>query len=259
VTFNFNTELYAHPDLTEGVDWARRFRRHDRFDDSLTRTGEPPRTVILAPHGGGIEPGTSELCLAVAGHHPTNLPITPPAGVTHDYWMFEGVREAGNAALHVKSTGCDDVVAVSLCAGALSALSLHGFDPAKSQLPPDKQLVLVGGGDELLRGLLLQALDNVDLPVEDAGGHGELDGNNRCNIVNRTLRGKGAQLEISEPLRETMFGDNSRPGRKHTTTQVFWTFVAACRDALDRLEAEPDVADPDLRFSVRPDGRCPDS
>ena len=183
MTFDFNTELYAHPDLTEGVDWARRFRRHDRFDDSLTRTGEPPRTVILAPHGGGIEPGTSELCLAVAGHHPTNLPITPPAGITYDYWMFEGVREAGNAALHVKSTGCDDVVAVSLCAGALSALSVHGFDPAKSQLPPDEQLVLVGGGDELLRGLLLQALDDVDLPVEDAGGHGELDGNNRCNIV----------------------------------------------------------------------------
>ncbi|HYJ73871.1 MAG TPA: poly-gamma-glutamate hydrolase family protein, partial [Actinomycetota bacterium] len=82
VTFNFNTELYAHPDLTEGVDWARRFRRHDRFDDGLTRTGEPPRTVILAPHGGGIEPGTSELCLAVAGYHPASLPQVPPAGVT---------------------------------------------------------------------------------------------------------------------------------------------------------------------------------
>jgi hypothetical protein len=71
--------------------------------------------------------------------------------------------------------------------------------------------VLVRGADEHLRGLLLQALDDVNLPVEDAGGHGELDGNNRCNIVNRTLRGKGAQLEISEPLRDTMFGDNSRP------------------------------------------------
>jgi phage replication-related protein YjqB (UPF0714/DUF867 family) len=242
-----NSELYADPNLTEGIDWARRFRRHERFDDSPARTAEGTRTVVLAPHGGGIEPGTSELCLAVAGHHPANLPITPPAGVTYDYWMFEGVREGGNADLHVTSTGCDDLVAVLLCAGALGALSLHGFKPENVGLPAGKQVVLVGGADDLLRPLLLDALDDVHLPVEDAGPHGEVNGDNRCNIVNRTLRGKGAQLELSEPLRDTMFGDNTRPGRKHTTTQVFWTFVAACRDALDRFEAKPEIASPDVR------------
>ena len=35
-----------------------------------------------------------------------------------------------------------------------------------------------------------------------------------------------------------MFSDNTRPRRKHTTTEVFWTFVAVCRDALDQFEAE---------------------
>ena len=34
-----------------------------------------------------------------------------------------------------------------------------------------------------------------------------------------------------------MFTSNTRPRRKHTTTEVFWTFVAVCRDALDRFEA----------------------
>jgi phage replication-related protein YjqB (UPF0714/DUF867 family) len=242
-----NSELYADPNLTEGIDWARRFRRHERFDDSPARTAEGARTVVLAPHGGGIERGTSELCLAVAGHHPANLPITPPAGVTYDYWMFEGVREGGNADLHVTSTGCDDLVAVLLCAGALSALSLHGFKPENVGLPAGKQVVLVGGADDLLRPLLLDAFDDVHLPVEDAGPHGEVNGDKRCNIVNRTLRGKGAQLELSEPLRDTMFGDNTRPGRKHTTTQVFWTFVAGCRDALDRFEAKPEIASPDVQ------------
>ena len=242
-----NSALYADPKLTEGIDWARRFRIHERFDDSPARTAEGPRTVILAPHGGGIERGTSELCLAVAGHHPANLPITPPAGVTYDYWMFEGVREGGNADLHVTSTGCDDLVAVLLCAGALGALSLHGFKPENVDLPPDRQVVLVGGADELLKPLLLEALDDVDLPVEDVGTHGEVGGNKPCNIVNRTLRGKGAQLELSEPLRDTMFGEDRRPGRKHTTTEVFWRFVAACRDALDQFEAEPAIATPDVR------------
>jgi phage replication-related protein YjqB (UPF0714/DUF867 family) len=233
-----NSELYADPTLVEGVDYARRHRRHERFDDSLARTGDVAKTTILAPHGGGIERGTSELCLAVAGYHPANLPITPPAGVTYDYWMLEGVRADDNAALHVPSIGCDDGVAVSLCAGALNALSLHGFKPEPPGLPADTQLVLVGGGDDILRRYLLEAMHAVDLPAEGAGQHGELDGNDGRNIVNRTLRGKGAQLELSEPLRETMFGKNTRPGRKHTTTQVFWAFVAACRDALDRLEAE---------------------
>jgi len=256
VTFDFNSDLYAAPGLTEGIDWARRFRRHERFDDSPARTAEGPRTVILAPHGGGIERGTSELCLAVAGYHPANLPITPPAGVTYDYWMFEGVREGGNADLHVTSTGCDDLVAVLLCAGALGALSLHGFKPENLNppLPPNEQVVFVGGCDDLLGPLLQDALRDVDLPVKAAAGEIDGDGDDPCNIVNRTLRAKGAQLELSEPLRDTMFGDNSRPGRKHTTTQVFWTFVAACRDALDRFEADPAIASPDVRSS--PDVRC---
>ena len=135
VTFAFNSKLYADPNLTEGIDYARRHRRHERFDDTLARTDDVPQTTILAPHGGGIERGTSELCLAVAGYHPANLPQVPPAGVTYDYWMFEGIRETGNAALHVTSTGCDDGVVISLCAGSLHSLSVHGFDPAP-EFPP---------------------------------------------------------------------------------------------------------------------------
>ena len=129
MTFKFNSELYADPGLAEGVDYGRRHRRHERFDDTLARTDDVPKTTILAPHGGGIEPGTSELCLAVAGYHPASLPQIPAAGVTYDYWMFEGLRESGNPELHVTSTGCDDGVAVSLCAGSLNALALHGFLP----------------------------------------------------------------------------------------------------------------------------------
>jgi phage replication-related protein YjqB (UPF0714/DUF867 family) len=57
----------------------------------------------------------------------------------------------------------------------------------------------------------------------------------------------GAQLELSKPLRDAMFTEHSRSRRKHTTTQLFWTFVAVCRDALGRLQAEQIVARPDLR------------
>jgi phage replication-related protein YjqB (UPF0714/DUF867 family) len=233
-----NSVLYADPDLAEGVDYARRWRRHERFDDSLARTAEVAKTTILAPHGGGIEPGTSELCLAVAGYHPASLPQTPPAGVTYDYWMFEGVRADDNAQLHVPSIGCDDGVAESLCAGSRNALALHGFRPKPPDLPADARVVLVGGRNATLRRYLLDGFANAGLEAIDAGPFGELDGDDERNIVNRTLEGMGAQLELSEPLRDTMFGTNTRPRRRHTATEVFWTFVAVCRDALDRLEAE---------------------
>ena len=151
MTFNLNSELYADPNLAEGVDYARRHRRHERFDDTLARTDDVPKTTILAPHGGGIEPGTSELCLAVAGYHPASLPQVPAAGVTYDYWMFEGLRDSGNPELHVTSTGCDDGVAVSLCAGSLNALALHGFLPRPPGMPADAQVVLAGGGNTTLQ------------------------------------------------------------------------------------------------------------
>ena len=247
VTFNFNSELYADPNIAEGVDYARRHRRHERFDDTLARTDDVPKTTILALHGGGIEPGTSELCLAVAGYHPASLPQIPPAGVTYDYWMLEGVRERDNAELHVTAVGCDDGVAVSLCAGSLNALALHGFQPGPPDMSEDDQVVLVGGGNTILQDYLLEGLRRAGFDARDAGLHGELDGDAKCNIVNRTLLGMGAQLELSTPLRDAMFAEHSRSRRKHTTTQLFWTFVAVCRDALDRLEAEQIVVTPGLR------------
>jgi phage replication-related protein YjqB (UPF0714/DUF867 family) len=234
-----NSELYADPTLVEGVDYARRLRRHERFDDSLAGRADPVKITIIAPHGGGIEFGTSELCLAVAGYHPATLEVTPPGGVTYDYWMFEGLRAsgAGNDQLHVTSTGCDDGAAVSLCGGALNALALHGCTTKAAGLDPGERKVLVGGRNDTLKRYLLEAFAD-EVPAIDAAGHKLLDGRGRGNIVNRTLLRMGGQLELTTPLREAMFEENTRPRRKHTTTEVFWTFVAACRAALARLEAE---------------------
>jgi hypothetical protein len=92
-----NTALYLDPGLVETVDYARRYRRHGLFDDGLPEKCGIPKTAIIAPHGGGIEFGTSELCLAIAGYHPATLVVTPGTGVTCDYWMFEGLRADNNS------------------------------------------------------------------------------------------------------------------------------------------------------------------
>ena len=232
-----NTELYQDPGLVETVDYARRYRRTGLVDHGLARHVPPPRTTVIAPHGGGIEFGTSELCLAVAGYHPATLDVLRGAGVTHDYWMFEGLRPKDNGALHVTSTGCDDGIATALCGGSRNVLALHGCSSAAAELPDDAQVALVGGRNGALKQQLLAELAVAEVVALDAAGHPDLDGDDPLNITNRTLLGMGGQLEITAPLRRAMFLDNTRVGRATSTTPVFWAVVAACRNALARLEA----------------------
>lgn len=227
-TYASNTELYANPALVEGIDYGRRYRRH------LVSDGLPvPHTVILALHGGGIERGTSELCLAVAGYHPATSAVTPDGGPVYDYWMFEGLRSIGNAELHVTSIHCDDPVAELLCAGTPESVSLHGCTPAQAGLPDGTPAVLVGGLASGLKNLLLAAYSAAGVPAFDATtACPALDGSDPRNIVNRTFTGRGAQLELTTPLRDAMFGTNTIAERKNTTTAAFWQFVTATREAL---------------------------
>ncbi|TCC60302.1 hypothetical protein E0H73_20345 [Kribbella pittospori] len=232
-----NSALYADSSLTEGVDYARRFRRHPGFDDDLVARHAIPLTTILAPHGGGIEGGTSELCLAIAGYHPADLQPTPADGPFHDYWMFEGLRATGNAELHVTSTGCDDHVARALAAGSLNALGLHGCTTAQAELPDGTQAVLVGGLGTALKELIILRLTETGVRALDADTVPDLNGDEPTNIANRTLLGAGAQLELTTPLRRAMFRINTREDRKNTTLPIFWTFSTAVRLAIADMEA----------------------
>ncbi|MDG4830119.1 poly-gamma-glutamate hydrolase family protein [Solwaraspora sp. WMMD1047] len=235
--YDSNTDLYADPNLTEGVDYARRYRRHALLDNTDGQAFPFPRTAIIAPHGGGIEAGTSELCLAIAGYHPATLAVTPTGGVVHDYWMFEGIRSGGNADLHVTATHCDDVPALSVAASALNVVALHGCTPASAGLSSTAQAVAVGGRNAAFRAQLIAAFQAAGFTALDATTIPALAGTAVDNIANRALLGMGAQLEITTPLRTAMFGTNTRPQRRHTTTQLFWDFVTATRLAITQTEA----------------------
>ncbi|MFB8132017.1 poly-gamma-glutamate hydrolase family protein [Streptomyces mirabilis] len=234
-----NTALYADPTWTEGVHWGRRSRRH--LIDDQSRTGRAPflRSTVIAPHGGGIEGGTSELCLAIAGYDPADLAPTPVAGPVHDFWMFEGLMSSGNGALHVTSTHCDDTIARSLCAGSLNALSLHGCSPEQAGLESGAAAVLIGGLNPTFRQYLLEEFTAVGIRAVTASGEEEIAGISPDNICNRTLLGMGAQLEMTTALRTAMFtpGKNTIADRATNLLPSFWTFTAATRRAIDRVEA----------------------
>ncbi|MFG2848020.1 poly-gamma-glutamate hydrolase family protein [Kitasatospora sp. NPDC048296] len=234
-----NTALYADPSLVEGVDYGRRYRRH-LIDDQSPQGREPfIRTTVIALHGGGIEGGTSELCLAVAGYHPADLAPTPAAGPVCDFWMFEGLRSSNNRALHVTSTHCDDGVARAMCAGSLNVLSLHGCTTARDGQEAGAQAVLVGGLNPAFRQYLMEEFAAAGVRAVTASGEEELAGVSPENICNRSLLGMGAQVEMTPELRAAMFapGKTTRAEAAANTLPLFWSFTSAVRTAIQRLEA----------------------
>ncbi|WP_329114621.1 poly-gamma-glutamate hydrolase family protein [Streptomyces sp. NBC_01353] len=258
--FPSNTALYSSATYQEGVHWMRRFRRGAPAEllDNASGTSEPVRsTAIIAPHGGGIEAGTSELCLAIAGYTLTGAGTAPAAvpGVPQrDYWMFEGL--ASSSDLHVTSTHCDDPAALAVCGNNLYAVSLHGFAP---ETGPAKQ-ILIGGRDQRLMRNLASAFathglttgnsdPRLDVKVVVAGVDSPLNGDDPANIVNRTSSGAGAQLEISTELRKAMFGTfgsavdrRATAGKGSADEAHFWNgFADAVREAVDRHELGRDA------------------
>ncbi|MEU3687350.1 poly-gamma-glutamate hydrolase family protein [Streptomyces narbonensis] len=257
-----NTALYQDPNLVEGTSYSRRYRRHEQFDLRMSEKYAFPRTAILALHGGGIEIGTSELCLGIAGYSPGSAPGDAkgdPAGApilptVHDYFMFEGLLSTGNRALHVTSKNCDDHVALSTVASHLNVLSLHGCKFEQLNLPTatypptgDLGVAVVGGLNAAFRSALVTEINNAGFQAVDAydprysATLGEFNGSHVKNPCNRTMLAQGAQLELTTELRESLFGDHSSRGRRAETWYKsggrFEAFRDACRRAIATVEA----------------------
>ncbi len=233
-----NTDLYTRLAGREGSDFARRYKRHELYDGSLGEVRPYVRTTIMAMHGGGIETGTSELCLAIAGYHPATFETTPTGGPVHDYWMFEGLLSSGNGDLHVTAKNCDDHVALSMAASSLNVLSLHGCKAAQAGAPTSRpEAVVIGGRNATFRLYLTEELRRAGFQTIDGASLPDLNGDHEKNPCNRTMLGEGGQLELTTELRNGMFGVNTRAGRPTSTNDTFWTFAAACRTAISRLEA----------------------
>ncbi len=238
--YRSNSDLYTRLAGQEGVQFGRRYRRHGYADGSESLGYPYHRTTVMALHGGGVEMGTSELCLAIAGYHPKTLAPLQDGRGAHDYWMFEGLRSSGNSELHVTSTNCDDRVALSMAASSLNVLSLHGCTAAQAGTVP--RAVVVGGRSTRFRSLLKAEFDTVGIAWRDGSEVPALAGVDPDNPCNRTLLGKGGQLELTTELRAAMFAVNTRAGRAGSTTDLFDDFVGACRAAIARLEQDPEQA-----------------
>lgn len=184
------------------------FEREGR-DYSCTVVDRDSDILVMAPHGGGIEQGTSEIARAVAGD-------------AWSFYTFEGVRRTANERLHITSTRFDEPRALRLARQATVVCTIHGLGGAE-------EAIYVGGLDERLRTKLLEALSSAGFQADQ--GEGRHAGISPANPCNRGTTGRGIQLEITRGLRRTMFQALDRQGRR-SKKPSFYEFVRVVRGVL---------------------------
>jgi phage replication-related protein YjqB (UPF0714/DUF867 family) len=154
---------------TEGADFQVRIERN------------PGSSVaILAPHGGAIEAGTSEIARAVAGPD-------------FNLYLFEGTRRSGNYdALHLTSHLFDEPRCLGLLSGCDHVIAIHGCRG-------DTPQALLGGLDAALKTRIGEAITAVGIEARLVGHR--FRAVHPRNICNRGRRGAGVQLELTSALR----------------------------------------------------------
>ncbi len=166
--------------------------------------------VIMAPHGGGIEPGTADIADALAGYD-------------YAFYAFKGLKHSGNRLLHITSNAFDEPRGLEASQKASITAAIHGSgDTAKT--------IQIGGKNQALMQQFLQALRSAGFDAEITEQPG-LMGLSPENICNRCKSKEGVQLEVSRGLREILF-DNLDDRSLRRKTIRFYQFVNALQRAL---------------------------
>ncbi len=161
----------------------RELARHEQRGRDYRVVTRRGRTglLVMAPHGGGIEPGTDTLASVLAGRR-------------HAFYGFIGLKPRGNGALHLASHRFDEPVARRLACRALWILTLHGSAYTDGT-------ILVGGRDREGGRIFLRCLQQAGFRARREGRQ-ERAGLHPANLCNRGRRGQGVQLEIARDLRQ---------------------------------------------------------
>jgi phage replication-related protein YjqB (UPF0714/DUF867 family) len=157
------------------------------------------KCLLVAPHGGGIEPGTSEMLRAVA-----------ELGNWAWYEFAGFLRNGNHEGLHIASSRFDEPTLLELLPKANFVLTVHGSQDVGDPV------VQVGGlwkeGREAMSAAINASTSAHSVRAVDAPAH--LSGADPANVANRGRLGHGIQLEFSRSARNLVFPpDCSREAR----------------------------------------------
>jgi len=171
------------------------------------------KIAILAPHGGGIEPGTVDIADSLAG-------------CDYTFYAFKGLKKTGNEILHINSNKFDEALGSSTSESAFIAIAIHGCKDKR-------EIIYIGGRNQELKEKIMYSLRKAgfEAVITDVPG---LRGIKPENICNRCRSGKGVQLEISRGLREKMFDHLDHRSLRNKTI-LFYQFINALKGALINL------------------------
>lgn len=186
------------------ADLAARETEGTHYRISAIRRDSP--VLVMAPHGGFIEPGTH----LVAGYL---------AGERHSFYAFEGLEpRARGKGMHITSRRFDEPRALALVGQAEIVITVHGRKDKD-----DIWGAWVGGRHESLRDAIVAALDDIGIMAKVLGDGHPLAGRDADNICNRGRAGAGVQLELPGRLRQLLVRDSEQRQ----------AFVGAIHGALD--------------------------
>ncbi len=173
--------------------------------------------AIVAPHGGAIEPGTSEIADAIAN-------------VDLSFYTFMASKPSGNSDLHITSTRFDEPMCLTLIGRSDIVVTIHGEE---SEVAAEG--IFVGGLHHSLGSSLGAALEASGFDIRKHPNP-KLQGIEPQNLCNRGQFGKGVQFELSRGVRDRMFSSLLANGRRETTSE-FSAFVDTVRNVLTEERA----------------------
>lgn len=185
--YNSMSELEAK--TTENNDW-----------EIVTRN-LGSQVIITAIHGGGIEPGTTEIA-----------DLTAQKG-EYDYFSFKGTKSKGNEDLHVTFRNYDQSVLMEMIKNKTNAVAIHGCDG-------DGNIIYIGGKDQKLIHEMTKQFEQLNINVEQAPEH--ISGAHDDNIINCCKTGAGVQLELTLGLRKMCF-NNQKYNKKSREDKHNWS------------------------------------
>ncbi|MFB5664032.1 poly-gamma-glutamate hydrolase family protein [Alteribacillus sp. HJP-4] len=206
---------YSNADYYKSYD---DLKEHELLNEDYEINYKQRNSVIsvIAIHGGGIEPGTSEVAKGLANQ------------IDYSYYLFEGIKPTNNKILHLNSLRFDEPIGRSMAENSVSALSIHGYQGIEP-------IIYLGGRNREYKEMIRYSLQKRGFQVEDAPA--DIAGTSKKNIVNDNQLKAGAQLELTEELRKSFFKNNdwSRKNRENTTA-IYDKFIEGLKEASDSYE-----------------------